>query len=210
MIFIPIAAIALFILFGWCFAVNSISLSLKNARLCRLCLLCAGSLGIVFCVLSAILFAVTLTRTDADFTVKAVVYDSYIMFVGTSGVFFAVGFVITLISSLLKTKLCTVIPIVSPLWAVIGLFWTYMCAVWSDFAQFDASSFVILFGIGEALLLSFPPLIQTGARVKLLSDGRKIAEIEADRRRKKAEIEKKRAAKKQLSEKKKKLKHPKK
>ena len=96
MAYIGAAVIALFVLFGWCFVVNNISLSEKGAKACRLCLFATAVFGVFLCILSGVIFAFALAGTDADSMVKAVVRDSYIMFIGTDSIFIGIGLFISL------------------------------------------------------------------------------------------------------------------
>lgn len=200
----------LLIIFGFTFYSYSFSLDVRNARLSRVMLIATGALGALLAVLGAVLFFILLSKSDAAATEKGIIEDVFVLFLSVDIIMVAVGMVITLVSSLVKSFLRPLIPVVLPLWGIITLFWTAVCYAWSEFESFSASLYVILFGVGAAFLLAFSVLPQMHERIKVLSDSEKRGEIIAAIKRKRAKRESRRAERKRLREQKKRLMHPKK
>ncbi len=208
--FLFLAGALLLIVFGFSFYSYSFSLDPANARIARLMLIIMGILGAILSCLGAVLFFVFLSKSYAGSAEKRVIEDVFVLFSVIDIIIVAVGMVITLASSLLKSYLRPIIPVVLPLWGIISLFWCALCCAWSEFETFSAASFIMLFGIGASFLLSFSALIQINERIKVLSDPDRRSEMIGAIRQKRAKAERRRLERKRLREKKKRLSHPKK
>ena len=208
--FLILAGALLLTAFGFAFYSYSFSLDEINSKLSRTILIITGILGAILSCLSSVLFFFLLSRSNADVTEKVVIEDSFVLFASVDTAIIAIGLAVTLISSLMKSFLRPMIPVVLPLWGIVSLFWTAVCCVWSDFESFSASVFVIVFGVGAAFLLSFSALPQMLDRIKILSDPEKKREIVDNLREKRAKRESRRLERKRLREKKNRLRHPKK
>ncbi len=205
-----ILALALIIaFFAFVFYTDRISLSVKLARLSRVFLVLMFCVGLVLCILSFVMLTVTINMLKADVTAKAVIKDSFDLFVVADSVYIALGLVITLVSSLLKSRLRIFIPFILPMWAAISYFWTYLCTVWANFLGFSATPYIIMFGIGASFLLVLASLPDIQRRIIVLSDPELVESMKTQRAGKKKYREDRKKEKKRVAQLKKKLKHPK-
>ncbi len=208
--FLILAGVLLLIIFGFAFYSYSFSMDERNAKISKALLIITGILGAVLVCLSCFLFFALLSGSKADGAERTVIADSFVLYAVIETVIVAIGLAITFLSSLIKSPLRPVIPVVLPLWGIITLFLTAVWSAWSDFEVFSSSVFVMLYGSGGAFLLAFSALPQMIERAKTLSDSEKRRELMVALRAKRAKKESRRNEKKRLREKKKRLSHPKK
>ncbi len=206
--FLILTGALLLIIFGYAFYSYSISLDERNARISKIILIITGILGALFMCLSCLLFFVLLSGSEAEGAVRAVIADSFVLYAVIETVIVAIGLAITFLSSLMKSPLRPIIPVVLPLWGITTLFVTAAWSAWSVFEGFSSQAFVILYGIGGALLLAFSALPQMIDRTRTLSDSEKRRELTAALRQKRAKKENHRNEKKRLREKKQRLSRP--
>ncbi len=208
MVLLILALIALPLLFGYSFFANNISMNKKHALICKRILLSALILGVAMCAVSAMLVFVSAGRIG-DSTVRAVVLDSYILFVSVDLGFVGFCILATVIAYFMKSPLSPSIPVLLPMWGILSLCWTWICAVWSDFEAFDASLPVIIFGIGASLLLSLTAYIQACARYEILSSEEKRDLLRGQKEAKRLAAKEKRETRKRIAEKRRRLANPK-
>ena len=204
-----LAEVLLIALFAFVFYAVSISLSLEKGKLCRTLLFVFSVVGVLLCIASAVSFNVSLAAIDADASTKDVIKDSFELFLITDGAYIALGLVITLVSSLLKSRMRAVIPFVLPLWAGISCFWTYLYTVWSEFLGFSSTLYILMFGIGASFLLSFAALPDVQRRIALLSVPSNVESIKIQREGKRKYREDKKKERVRIARLKKKMKNPK-
>lgn len=203
--------ISLFIIIGFfAFVLYSdrVSLSAKTARLSRIILAVLFFVGILLCTASVVLLTLNINNLKIDAMAKDVIWDSFDLFIIADSAFIVFGIIITLVSSLLKSKLRVMIPFILPMWAAISYFWTYIFTVWSDFLAFEATPYILLFGIGVSFLLVISSLPDIQRRITVLSDPVRVEGIKTQRAGKKKYREDQKKEKKRIARLKKKLKHP--
>ena len=200
MTLIFVTAVFLVLLGAWCVYTDFVSLSVKNATVCKAALLFIGIAGALGAVISVIV---------CNFTAeKGFGLSTFNSFIIAYGVYIIVGFGVTFLSSVLKTKMRAVIVIVLPLWAFIGLFISFIAAFWISFSDPSCAIYASAFGISGAAILAFPAFLEILAREKLLSDDKMRNEIIKRREAKKNKRKEQKEKKKKLAEKKKRLKNP--
>ncbi len=203
--------ISLFIIIGFfafVFYSDRVSLSAKTARLSRIILAVLFFVGILLCTASVVLLTLNINNLKIDAMAKDVIWDSFDLFIIADSAFIVFGIIITLVSSLLKSKLRVMIPFILPMWAAISYFWTYIFTVWSDFLAFEATPYILLFGIGVSFLLVISSLPDIQRRITVLSDPVRVESIKTQRAGKKKYREDQKKEKKRIARLKKKLKHP--
>lgn len=205
MILIPIAAAVSLIVGVWCFITENISLSAKNAVLCKRTLLGLVIFGLLCTATSVILYNVTAGSGNKD---ASFARESFNIFALAYGVFILIGLAVPLLSVALKTKLHSFILVLLPLWSVIGFGIVYIGALWLSFNDELALICVAVLGVGGAALLAFPAFLVISKKAAVLSDRKKKEALIAKIREKKLKREIKQSRKKYLKEKKKKLKNP--
>ena len=184
-------------------------MSEKHALLCKRILLCALILGAALCALSTVLFFALSGRIESA-AEKSVVADSYALFATVDLIFVGSCLAITLGAFFMKSPLLPAVPLLLPMWGILSLCWTWICAVWSDFESMDASWLVVMFGIGASLLLSLTAYVQSIQRHAILKSEEKRAQMIAEKESKRLAAKEKRDKRKRIAEKKKRLSAPKK
>lgn len=207
MVLVIIAALFCIVLGLWALITNTVSLSRGNAILCKNVHLLISAVGAVGAVLTFIIFNLSGAGASEG---EGFVFGSFNTIALAQFVFVGIGFLVTVLSSVLKTRLRGLIIAIVPMWAFINLFVTFMGAYWLSFSGRGAAVAVAFFGIFLSCVLSFSVFLELHERAKLLSDRRSREEIIKKRSDKRAKKEAKRIARKRLSDKKKKLRHPKK
>ena len=207
--FLIFALVVLTAFFAFVFYSDRISLSVKLSKLSKTVLIILFGVGAALCIVSPVLFTINLNTLKVQLSVKDVIRDTFELFVIADSIYIALGLLVTLVSSAIKSRLRVFIPIILPMWAAISYFWTYVCTIWAEYLGFSATPYIVMFGIGASMLLVISSLPDLQRRTKLLSDHSAVESIKKQRAGKKKYKEDKKKERKRIARLKKKLKHPK-
>ena len=181
-----------------------ITLSEKTAAFAKRLLLAFSLAGALISLLSLIIY-VLIPSGNAEFSKQ-----SFLVLAGRVALAFAVCFFVTLVSSLLKTRLSSFILFIVPMWSAILLFITAFCGYVLSFSDSRASVFFFFFGAGLSLFLFLPSYAEVKRRADVLCDKEKRSAIIEARRSRKLKRSLAKSKRKSLREKKRRLSHPKK
>ena len=207
--FLIFALVVLAGFFAFVFYTDRISLSVKPSKFSRTLLFVFLGVGIILCALSLVLLTINLNTLRLESTAKDVIKDTFKLFVVADSIYIALGLLVTLVSSVIKSRLRVFIPFILPMWAAISYFWTFVCTIWAEYLGFSATPYIIMFGIGASLLLVISALPDVQRRIALLSDPAFVESVKKQRAGKKKYKEDKKKERKRIARLKKKLKHPK-
>lgn len=207
--FLIFTLVVLTAFFAFVFYSDRISLSVKLSKLSKTVLIILFGVGAALCIVSPVLFTINLNTLKVQLSVKDVIRDTFELFIIADSIYIALGLLVTLVSSAIKSRLRVFIPIILPMWAAISYFWTYVCTIWAEYLGFSATPYIVMFGIGASMLLVISSLPDLQRRTKLLSDHSAVESIKKQRAGKKKYKEDKKKERKRIARLKKKLKHPK-
>ena len=183
--FLIFALVVLTAFFAFVFYSDRISLSVKLSKLSKTVLIILFGVGAALCIVSPVLFTINLNTLKVQLSVKDVIRDTFELFVIADSIYIALGLLVTLVSSAIKSRLRVFIPIILPMWAAISYFWTYVCTIWAEYLGFSATPYIVMFGIGASMLLVISSLPDLQRRTKLLSDHSAVESIKKQRAGKK-------------------------
>ena len=193
---------ALVFLFIGALAIYSNFFSLSK-NLCKGVMAALLVFSVLFPLVGVAAFIVGSLRDKESFSSETFVFMSLVVFV-----FVAVCFVITLVSSILKTRLRPLVLFINPMWGAVAMGLTVVLSLWVSYSDKVGSYLLALTGAMIAFILCLPVHLEMRGRMQLLSDENACRAIEKARRDRREKRRKKAEERRTLREKKRRLSHP--